>query len=116
LNKVFDAIGFVYPDYHYPLRGQEKKRKTAAPAIAAEPKGKKMKVLTHRPRYIEPAMVPKFGVGTSSAAEAKQAAPIVQSTEEPTVVPKVPTVGPAEARDDKAEEPQVERVMKRQKS
>jgi hypothetical protein len=25
LNRVFDAIGFVYPDYHYPLRGQEKK-------------------------------------------------------------------------------------------
>jgi hypothetical protein len=77
LNKVFDAIGFVYPDYHYPLRGQEKKRKTTAPATAAEPKGKKMKVLTHQPRYIEPAVVPKFGAGTSSAAEAKQAAPIV---------------------------------------
>jgi hypothetical protein len=27
LNGVFDAIGFVYPDYHYPLRGQEKKRR-----------------------------------------------------------------------------------------
>jgi hypothetical protein len=25
LNKVFDAIGFVYPDYHYPLRRQEEK-------------------------------------------------------------------------------------------
>jgi hypothetical protein len=25
LNRVFDAIGFVYPDYRYPLRGQEKK-------------------------------------------------------------------------------------------
>jgi hypothetical protein len=24
LNRVFDAIGFVYPDYHYPLRGQGK--------------------------------------------------------------------------------------------
>jgi hypothetical protein len=23
LNRVFDAIGFVYPDYRYPLRGQE---------------------------------------------------------------------------------------------
>jgi hypothetical protein len=112
LNKVFDAIGFVYPDYHYPLRGQEKKRKTAASAIAAEPKGKKMKVLTHRPHYINPAVVPKFGAGTSSAAEAKEVAPIVQSTKEPIVVPKVPTVGPAEARDDKAEEPQVEKVKK----
>jgi hypothetical protein len=66
------------------------------------PKGKKMKVLTHRSRYIEPVMVPKFGEGTYLAAEAKQATPIVQSTEEPIVVPKVPTVGPAEARDGKA--------------
>src|SRR5688572_17988473 len=40
LNRVFDSIGFVYPDYHYPLRGQKKKRKTTASAIAAEPKGK----------------------------------------------------------------------------
>jgi hypothetical protein len=30
LNRVFDAIGFVYPDYRYPLRGQGKKRKPAA--------------------------------------------------------------------------------------
>jgi hypothetical protein len=54
LNWVFDANGFVYPDYHYPLRGQEKKRKASASATAAELKGKKMKVLTHRSRYIEP--------------------------------------------------------------
>jgi hypothetical protein len=70
LNRVFDAIGFVYPDYHYPLRGKEKKRKTAALATVAEPKGKKMKVLTYWLCYIEPAVVPKFGAGTSSAAEA----------------------------------------------
>jgi hypothetical protein len=24
LNRVFDAIGFVYPDYRYPLHGQGK--------------------------------------------------------------------------------------------
>jgi hypothetical protein len=24
LNRVFDVIGFVYPDYRYPLRGQGK--------------------------------------------------------------------------------------------
>jgi hypothetical protein len=112
LNKVFDAIGFVYPDYHYPLRGQEKKRKTVTSATATEPKGKKMKVLTHRAHYIEPAVVPKFGAGTSSAAESKQAAPIVQSAEEPTIVPKVPTVVPAEVKDDKVAEPQVEEVIK----
>jgi hypothetical protein len=27
LNRVFYAIGFVYPDYRYPLRGQEKRGK-----------------------------------------------------------------------------------------
>jgi hypothetical protein len=76
------------------------------------PKGKKVKVLTHRPRYIEPVVVPEFGEGTSSAAEAKQVAPIVQSAEEPIVVSKVPTVGPVDAKDDKAEEPQMEKVIK----
>jgi hypothetical protein len=113
LNMVFDAIGFIYPDYRYPLRGQEKKRKIAASVTLAEPvpKSKKVKVLTHRPRYIEPAVVPEFGAGSSSAAEVTQTALIAQSAEEPTVVPKVPTVGPAESEDDKAEEPQVERVI-----
>jgi hypothetical protein len=71
-----------------------------------------VKVLTHRPCYIEPVVVPEFGEGTSSAAEARQTAPVVQSAEEPNVVPKVPTVGPIEAKDDKAKEPQVEKVIK----
>jgi hypothetical protein len=112
LNMVFDAIGFVYPDYRYPLRGQGKKRKTAASATTVVPKGKKVKVLTHRSRYIEPAVVPEFGKGASSTTEARQATPIVQSIEEPTVVPKMPTFGPIEAKDDKAEEPKVEETMK----
>jgi hypothetical protein len=43
--------------------------------------------------YIEPAIVPEFGAGSSSAAEATQTAPIAQSAEEPTIVLKVPTVG-----------------------
>jgi hypothetical protein len=70
-----------------------------------------MEVLTHRPRYIEPAVVPEFGEGTSSTAEAKQAAPTVQSAEESIVVPKVSTVEPAEAKDDVAEEPKLERTV-----
>jgi hypothetical protein len=32
LKRIFDGIGFVYPNYRYPLRGQGKKRKTAASA------------------------------------------------------------------------------------
>jgi hypothetical protein len=101
MNRVFDAIGFVYPDYRYPLRGQGKKRKDAASAAVVEPvpKGKKMKVLTHRSRYIEPAVVP---------------APIAQSTEEPVVMPKLPSVKLVETKadKDKAEGSEIEKITK----
>jgi hypothetical protein len=110
---VFDAIGFVYPDYHYQLRRQGRKRKnvaSATTAVPAVPKGKKIKVLTHRSRYIEPTVVPEFGKGISSTAEAKQAAPVMQSAEESIVVPKVPTVG--SAKDDAAEESRLEKTLK----
>jgi hypothetical protein len=112
LNRVFDAINIVYPDYCYPLRGQGKKRKTVASVTIVVPKGKKVKVLTHRPRYIEPAILPEFGEGASSTAEARQAILVVQSIEEPTVVSKVPTFGPAEAKNDKVEGPQVGKMIK----
>jgi hypothetical protein len=55
--------------------------------------------------------VPEFGEGTSSTAETKQAAPIAKSVEESIVVPKMPTVGPAEAKDGAVEEPIVEKVV-----
>ena len=55
--------------------------------------------------------MPEFGEGTSSTAEAKEAAPTVQSAEESIVVPKVPTVGPAEAKNDTARELEVEKTM-----
>jgi hypothetical protein len=103
LNRVFDTIGFVYPDYLYPPRGQKRKgatsRKDVASAAPSEPapKRKKMKVLTHRPRYIEPAIVPEFGGETSSATEAKGPA-LTQKIEEPVAMPKA----------DKIEEPRAE--------
>jgi hypothetical protein len=103
LNKVFDAIGFVYPDYRYPLRGQGKKRKTATSVTTDEPmpKGKKLKVLTHRPRYIEPAVVPEFGGEVSLAAESRETAPPAQRTEEPTTMPKLPLAELAGTKTDK---------------
>jgi hypothetical protein len=76
LNRVFDVIGFVYPDYCYPSRKQGKKRKAAASAISDTPKGKKMKVLTHQPRYIETAKVPKLAEGTSSIAKPEYPTPV----------------------------------------
>jgi hypothetical protein len=106
LNRVFDAIGFVYPDYSYPLQGRGKKRKIAASAkIAASgtsdehaPKSKKLKVLTHRPRYIEPTVVPEFGGETSSAAEPKEPIPPTQKDEEPATIPKAPLAKQAESK------------------
>jgi hypothetical protein len=56
--------------------------------------------------------VPEFGEGASSSIEARQAAPVVQSVEEPTVMMKMLTVGPVEVENDKAEEPKVEETMK----
>jgi hypothetical protein len=58
LNRVFDAIGFVYPVPSEP-----------------GPESIKIKVLTHRPRYIEPATVPEYVGETSSATEAKELTP-----------------------------------------
>jgi hypothetical protein len=103
LNMVFDAIGFVYPDYRYPPWGQKRKGatsgKAAASAASSEPapKRKRLKVLMHRPRYIEPAIVPEFGGETSSAIEARGPAP-TQRIEEPVAMPKT----------DKIEEPRIE--------
>jgi hypothetical protein len=51
-------------------------------ATTVVPKGKKIKVLTHRPRYIETVVVPEFGEGTSSATEAKQATPAKAETKD----------------------------------
>jgi hypothetical protein len=111
LNRVFDAIGFIYPDYCYPSRKQGKKRKTATLAISVVPKGKKIKVLIHQPRYIETTIVPKFGEETSSTAEAEQAAPTARSAEESTIVPKVSIVEPVEAKDGAAKKPEFEETI-----
>jgi hypothetical protein len=105
LNRVFDAIGFMYPDYRYPPWGQKRKSATSGKDVASAtpsepaPKRKKVKVLTHRPRYIEPAIVPKFGGETSSATEAKDPAP-TQKIEEPAAMPKTSSAKLAEPKAD----------------
>jgi hypothetical protein len=53
LNRVFDVIGFVYPDYCYPAQKQGRKRKAAASASTGMSRSKKIKVLTRRPKRIE---------------------------------------------------------------
>jgi hypothetical protein len=60
LNRVFDVIGFVYPDYCFLVQKQGRKRKVAALTSTGVPKTKKIKVLTRRPRHIETTDVPKL--------------------------------------------------------
>jgi hypothetical protein len=103
LNRVFDAIGFIYPDYCYPLRGQKRKGAVSVKEIASAtssdpmPKRKKVKVLTYWPRYIEPAIVPDFGGETSSTTEAREPTHL-QNIEEPAAMPEM----------EKIEEPRAE--------
>jgi hypothetical protein len=87
LNRVFDAIGFVYPDYRYPIQGQKRKGTTSVKKVASAapseptPKRKKVKVLTHRPCYIEPATVPDFVGEATSATEVKKPIPAQKAKE-----------------------------------
>jgi hypothetical protein len=103
----------MYPDYRYPPRGQKRKSATsgkdvalAAPSEPA-PKRKKVKVLTYRPRYIEPATVPDFGGETSSATEAKEPA-LTQRIEESAAMSKASSAKLAEPKADNIEETGVE--------
>jgi hypothetical protein len=115
LNRVFDAIGFMYPDYRYPLKGQKRKSATSRKGDASvalsepAPKKKKVKVLTHRPRFIEPATVPEFGGETSTATEAKGPA-LTQKNEEPAASPKAPLARLSEPKVDNVKETEVERT------
>jgi hypothetical protein len=109
LNRVFDAIGFVYPDYRYPLRGQKRKGTVSVKEVASAapsepmPKRKKVKVLTHRPRYIEPAIVPEFGGETSTATEAKDPIPS-QKIDRLTATPKAERIEEPRAKRTKTTE------------
>jgi hypothetical protein len=102
LNRVFNVIGFEYPDYSYPLRRQGKKRKFATSAISVVPNGKKIKVLTHRPRYIEMTIVSKLAEMASSTAEPGHPAS-ASSKGESAEVPKTPITESAEALKHSAE-------------
>jgi hypothetical protein len=85
------------------VRGQKRKNTSPAKEIASAapsepaPKRKKVKVLTHRPRYIEPATVPEFIGEASLATEAR----------EPTPVAKIEEVAEVPATE-KTEEPRTE--------
>jgi hypothetical protein len=76
------------------------------------PKGKKIKVLTHRPRYIETVVVSKFGEGTSSTAEARQ----IDLSKVPTVEPVETPKNAAEAKEKAVKNQSQKKQWCRQKS
>jgi hypothetical protein len=122
LNRVFDAIGFVYPDYRYPARGQKRKNtssaKEAASAAPSEPapKRKRVKVLTHRPRYIEPATVPEYVGETSSDTEAKEPT-LLPNVEEPIIIREMKKMEEPEATETRTHEIlSLQQKMKQQKA
>jgi hypothetical protein len=115
LNRVFDVIGFVYPDYCYPMRKQGNKRKAATATSSSVSRSKKVKVLTRRPRHIEMTDVPKISERVETIPPSMEAIPVVptgvttdldrelelvmeQEPEQPktkaTILPKLPiTIG-----------------------
>jgi hypothetical protein len=62
-----------------------------------------MKVLTHRPRYIEPAIVPEFVGETSSATETKEPTPL-PNVEEPVIMPEMERIEEPKAKETRTSE------------
>jgi hypothetical protein len=79
LDRVFDVIGFVYPDYRYLTQKQGRKRKAATLTSTGVSKSKKIKVLTRRPRRIETADVPKLSERVETTPLAIETIPVVPS-------------------------------------
>ena len=75
LNRVFDVIRFVYPDYCFPVRKQGGKRKIATSTSLSAPKPRRVKILTRRPKPIETVVVPKFIESVEAAPSATESAP-----------------------------------------
>ena len=80
LNRVFDVIRFVYPDYYYPSRKQGKKRKAATSATSSASRSKKVKVLTRQPRRIETTDMPKLIEGAAPITEPSRSMPVEART------------------------------------
>ena len=57
-------------------------------------------------------MIPKFDEGASSVAKTEETAPPTQRTEEPAIMPKLPSVKLVETTDDKTEGSKIEEIPK----
>lgn len=73
MNRVFDAIRFVYPDYFFLIQSKGQKRKSALKSPLTAPKQKRVKVLAKQPISYYDEMVTTLV--TSSREDATQVAP-----------------------------------------
>jgi hypothetical protein len=106
LNRVFNVIGFFYPDYCFPAQKQGLKRKMAASSSSTVPKPKKVKVLNHRPRlHSIKRTVTKPDAKRVELVEQAKAIPLASETI-PTAIVEA-SIGPvkeSEIKSSKAEE------------
>jgi hypothetical protein len=75
---------------------------SAAPSEPV-PKRKRVKVLTHRPRYIELATVPEYVGETSAATEAKEPT-LLPNVEEPIIIPEMKKIEEPKAMETRTHE------------
>jgi hypothetical protein len=77
LKRVFDVIGFVYPNYCFPALKQGMKRKNVAMTSSIASKPKKTKVLTRwlKSYFLErAAKLPAVEISKTEVAEATEGA------------------------------------------
>jgi hypothetical protein len=90
LNRVFDVIGFVYPDYCFPIRKQGGKRKIATSTSSGALKLKRAKVLTRRPKlHSLENIVEVPTIEEVKFIESAEAAPLATETKKTTEQPKL---------------------------
>jgi hypothetical protein len=90
LNRVFDVIGFVYPDYYFPARRQGGKRKIATSTSSSASKPKRAKVLTRRSKPIGTAEATMLIESAEATPLAMESAPAmsIKASADPVKEPK----------------------------
>jgi hypothetical protein len=101
LNRVFDVIGFIYPDYCFPARKQGSKRKMATMSSSSASKTKRAKVLTRRPKLHSLEMT-AAAPATEKIEIVEHADAIPLASEIIPVVTVEATVGPVEESEEKS--------------
>jgi hypothetical protein len=118
LNRVFDVIGFVYPDYSYPSQKQGRK-KICCLGDRQHAKAEKVKILTPPPTRGEAAEAPKPAEGPSASGSAYRGVevpePKVITEQQKAKMVDVPKC-PAEAKAKTAEEPKLKKSAEQPKT